>query len=453
MLSVHETVLSDTESSCNSNKQAVDDSNNTLKQINNRHSDDHLFKSAFYDSETGENDTLLLTQSSAKLHDFWPPGIVIQTPASNLQASNVSDKDIVVDNEAIKNNITSDIEQTKSLNTNFSHSSDLKSLNHENIPDGNEFVEANQNNDSQSTSTSLKNNGLNPYSNLDESNKYNLKNSKDIEYDAILEPDVELPEETGSDLMYDDSKTKSESEGMIIEDVTPSADSSASPDSLIFRPISIVYSDLSLTNRYPSLDAERNLFPIEETEKDDCDSDFQNTIYEAKDSQKNVPIKSYDISASLDFETQSKFQNGCKQEKSVEVSDLGYFSLDKESNLSNNSLTPEKLQQAESNLISSTVHSKNKINEKNLVDCVSALQDSIDGPFYCDDTLYGKEKDFKFSNVKVDLQSSASREAFSALNKDVFPDLLLKEDKPYMKDGYEVIEKEDNSFIQGTFVI
>lgn len=400
MLSVHETVLSFT------------DSNDTLKSDNNPDN-----QTLFHPSNAGKKDELLFSQAGAKLHEFWPPGTIIQTTCADF------DDDIY--NETLctstKNHLDDpSFDSNHIVDSKIAHSSqglysNAQSSDQDKVLHDYKSDEIQQ---QLNARTSCEESVSDSLVIIEDEAGNCIKSNEEIEYDAILEPDLDMSGEFSASPIHGDSQSRSDSREMLIEDVTPSGDFTE-PFEMSFQPVSISCPAVNSNNRYPSLEAERNLFPIEEVERDDYDiTDSPNASPETcnRSTLNSITLSKphKDCSDSdLDFES----HNGHKPERPSEASDLGYFSLDKDSNPTSVPKTCEKMNQAESDIISSIVQNKNKKNES---------------------------VNLKFVSFKMDPQLSP-KESFTAFSEGTFPDFIAK--------SGDTIKREDYSYSEGIFIV
>lgn len=416
MLSVHETVLSVTDSSYNNNKAASEDN---VKLINTNNFEDDALKISYQDSETGEKDTLLKSETGKKIHNFWPPGMIIQTPVTDLDynASDTRDKVFPGSLSADDINGSTVLDSAGATSPNYADDNIHLIRQSENVlPD-----------------ICLKSNGSYFSPEVDESD---LENTflDEIEYEAVLEPDIESPEACPS-------YTEFESKDEIIVDVTSSTD----PDQM--HAISEIHAQkISFQSfgtfapnikKYPSLEAEQHLFPIEETERDE--SDVTNILDSNPEGSTTESMNSYNIiqSKSINQQSKGKIHNGFEpfRENPVEASDLGYFSLDKETNIS---VVPEKMTQAEYDLISAALHGKVNRNE-NI--CANFMPDILD-------ETQSNQKTFVKSEIEIKDGKLYEANIQSATSKDALLDSSFKSLDPFVKE-VQVFKSEDYSSAEG----
>lgn len=460
MLSVHETALSDTDAPFNSNKPAFDDSNNILKSLNNCNFDEDISKSSNYDSYSSEGNTLLFSQTSGKMHDFWPPGMIIQTPLAVSEISDISSPDKFEDT----------VEKESALNDSFQSNivfeSDMASELNASLTDNESFVDAKEilNNESVDynniINTSIDVSIDNPYESSDfnfpiktdepNSNSYENKYDEDVEYVASLEPDVEIADESIDNFMPSDINYKSGSKGVIIEEVPSSNGSEPGEPRFPFQSPGISCPMSGNNNKFPSLDAEQNLYPIEENERDECDAVTEpGTTYETS---LNESLNSYNIMqnelnniSSVSIEPHDKIYNGFKHETSTEGSDLGYFSLDKDSSLSSTSaISEEKIKQLESELFSSIFEDKNRLNEKNSV----SIFPEISGDIQSTMKVFVDKEEGKLKYGELDEYNTQI-----AIDKDKLQDISFKTSDACIKEENKIVKNEEYSYPKGTKLI
>lgn len=455
MLSVHETALSDTDAPFNSNKPAFDDSNNILKSLNNCNIDEDISKSPNYDSDSGEGNTLLFSQTSGKMHDFWPPGMIIQTP---LAVSEISD----ISSDKLEDTIEKESILKDSFQNDMAFTSDMPSELKVNLTDNVSFVETKEILDNESVhynniintcidvsiDTPYESNDINFPIKTDEADSNNY--DEEVEYVASLEPDVEIVDESIHNFLPSDVNYKSGSKGVIIEEVPSSNGSEPGEPKFSFQSPGISCPMSGNNNKFPSLDAEQNLYPIEENEKDECDAisepgiNYETSLNESLNSYNIMQNKLNDLS-SVSIESQDKIYNGFKHETSTEASDLGYFSLDKDSSLSSTSaISEEKIKQLESELFSTIFEDKNRLNEKISVSILPEISGDIQNTM----KVFVDKEEGKLKNGQLDeynIQIST--------DKDELPDIALKSTDACIKEEYKIVKNEDYSYPKGTKMI
>lgn len=459
MLSVHETALSDTDAPFNSNKPAFDDSNNILNSLNNYNINEDISKSSNHDSYSAEGNTLLYSQTSGKMHDFWPPGIIIQTPLAVSEISDINSPD------KLENTIEKESALHDSFQSNITFESDMPSELKANSTDNVSFVDSKEilNNETVgykniinttvdvSIESQSESNDFNFPIKIDEpnSNNYENKYDEEVEYVASLEPDVEMADESINNFLPSDINYKSGSKGVIIEEVSSSNGSEPGEPRFSFQSPGISCPMSGNNNKFPSLDAEQNLYPIEENERDECDAVTEpNATYETSLSESlnsyNRMQNEINNFISENTEPQDKFYNGFKHETSTEASDLGYFSLDKDSSLSGTSaVSEEKIKQLESELFSSILEDKNRLNEK-----ISVILPEISGDIQNTMKVFvdkesGKLKYGELEEFNIQI----------ATDKDKLQDISFKSSDACIEGENKIVKNEEYSFPKGTKII